>query len=161
MTEGDHVTDTTTARPIPTDMATLRSHYLPAQPASTVTEAAEGVRRIDELARASRARLAEYDRQAKQRAAALAAAAVAGDDLDAANLTLVEPGRDLLTAAIDQLRRARAIATHRLSAAERTDPVHLGWLADCRRIVDEWELTRWGEDTTAALLDFMQRHNPR
>jgi hypothetical protein len=153
-------TTETATWPMPVDLATLRQHWLPPQPASTVTAALAGIRRIDELTRAAAARLDDYDRQARQRATALADGAIAGDDLDRLDVTLVEPGRDILAAAVEALRHARAVAANRHARAVQTDEVHLAWLAECKAITDEWEQARWADDKPAAMLAFMQRHQP-
>lgn len=152
---------TTSTRPVPMTMALLREHWLPAEPDSSVTAARAGIARIDELSRTARDRLEEHDRRARQRASELADAAIAGDDLDRHQLTLVEGGRDVLAAAVEQLRHARAVATHRLAAAEQSDPIHAEWMRRCAEITDEWQRTQWGEpDARAeALMAFMDTHS--
>lgn len=152
------MTTDTVHRPMPTTMADVRQHFMPAEPESTVTAARRGLSRLDGLVAAAVNQLDDHDRQARQRAAELADAAIAGADLERHQLTLVDIERPTLVEALDQLRRSRAVVQHRLTAAQQSDPIHLSWVAECRRTVDEWQLIRSSDDPTAAMFEFVQRH---
>jgi hypothetical protein len=154
------MTKTTTHAPIPENLATLRADYFPPEPTSSVTAALDGIARLDTLVTAAVARLADHDRQTRERATAMADAAIAGDDLDRLNVALVEGGRDIVATSVDALRTARAAAVRRHTQAQQIDPIYLGWVAECRRITDERERTKSADDSTVAMLDFV-RHNAR
>ena len=149
------------SRPMPTTMAEVRQHYMPAEPQSAVTAARRGLGRLDELVAAAVSQLDDCDRRARERASELAGAAIDGLDLERHQLTLVDTERSTLVEVLELLRRARAIVQQRLTQATSTDPIHLSWVAECRRVTDEWERIKSSADPTAAMVMFMRSHTPR
>jgi uncharacterized damage-inducible protein DinB len=158
------MTDTTT-RSLPTDRGQLRS-YLPIEPDDTaVSRCRAGIRRLDQLVATAAAQLDEHDRRARAAAVTLADAAIDGDDLEPLVATLGNGKRHALVARVDALRQARAICASRQQTQHTTDPDYVAWTDDCRQVTAEWEqimsTDNDDDERFAALLAFVERHNPR
>jgi hypothetical protein len=132
---------TTTTRPLPTDLALLRQHWMPAEPEhTTVTAALDGIRRIDALVTDVVAQLAELDQADRADNDAFVDAAIAGAaDLDQRAADLANPGdRPALERCLERLRTARLVATYRHDTARRTDPDYVAWQQQCGELLAEW-----------------------
>lgn len=155
------MTDTAT-RPLPTTRALLNA-WLPAEPETGVSRARAGARRIDALVRDASAKLEQHDRDERNRIDVLADAAIDGTIIDTHDAVIAATERQVLEAALDRLRRARQLVSHRQAVAARSDPRFIDWQGRCRRLEEEWTIAMSaGTDVERfnALVAFTERHRP-
>lgn len=156
------MTDTTTTRPLPTTMAELRAHYFPPAPTDTaVTRSLAGIGRIDALIAAAHTQLEQLDQADRDAAIALADAALDGRPLEPLAARLTPGDRATAVHRLEQLHRARSVADHRHTVAQREDEQHLAWKAACENLTREWQIAMNAESTEdrfAGLVSFASRH---
>ena len=154
---------TTTTRPLPYDLPTLRQHWLPPEPTGTTVTANRNAQQA--IWAAVTAATAELDRHVTDERTAVAALVEAA--IDGADIT--KPASDLgrrspvpsLRHHLDLLQQASTTIGNRLNAATLADPAYLAWQAECREIEDEWQRAiNESDDRTGALLAFAERHHP-
>ena len=134
-------------RPLPLDMGTLRRHYMPDPPTTgQVIDIQRGIERLDELRIAEQGRLDELDAEDRALAVELADSALAGQSLTGISGRAATNDRTTVERRLQLLEAARSRLAHQLAVAQRDDPTHAGWLADCQRIETEWRIAQTADD---------------
>lgn len=148
-----------TARPLPTDFASLKV-YLPSEPDGTeVVRYRRAVGRLDQAIAVVTSELERLDRQDRDLAAALVDLASAEGPMDCSGIGLGD--RPSIEHRLAVLRQARSTAYHQLTSAEHSDPPYLAWKAECKAITAEWQQTQAAESPEArfaAVVAFAERH---
>lgn len=150
-------------KPLPVDLASLRTHYFPPEPDSAVSRWRAALGRLDDLIATTVDDLAELDRRDRDQVADLAQAALDAAPLESIVERLAPGDRPIREWRLAQLRQARTLATYRQGEAERTDPDYTRWKVACAALVNEWQAIQQNETEEhrfSSLVEFAGRHTP-
>lgn len=132
------MTTTTSDRPLPLDLATLRAHYFPPEPTTEVSRTQGAIDRIDRVITAVREEITRRDEQDRRLVSDLISAALTADKLEPIAARMAPADRPTLEHRFQQLETARLAASHQMTRAQGADPVYLRWKRTCEHITEEW-----------------------